>query len=226
MINDMLLGDNHACAGKPNISKTAPSSQESLRIGNTGRWFAWGFPSPWKPLPDSDPMLWKQSVSLLPLVSGTPWTFQRWRPCGLDISTGEDVSGLISHETRDPNRAMSVCHIKPNKEPIHKSPVELMCFAFLIKKWTGRLFAQVAGMRHRTWAQGPRVPFIAKRNLPSVDGEPFKSGGHPACLPGGLLFKNTRLLRTRCQDKRGGDKSVCDYVLAVTSKYLFTVLVE
>lgn len=172
------------------------------------------------------PNAMKTSVSLLSLVSGTPWTFQRWSPCGLDISTGEDVSGLISHETRDPDRAMSVCHLKPDKEPIHKSPVELMCFAFLIKKWTGRLFAQVACMRHRTWAQGPRVPFIAKRNLPSVDGEPFKSGGQPACLPGGLLFKNTRLLRTRCQDKRGGDKSVCDYVLAVTSKYLFTVLVE
>lgn len=37
MINGMSLGDNHECAGKTNISKTAPSSQESLRNGNTGR---------------------------------------------------------------------------------------------------------------------------------------------------------------------------------------------
>ncbi len=154
----MSLGDNHACAGKQTSAKQPHLLRKASALGTQDTVLHEDFPHP-ETLAWFGPNAMKTSISLLPLVSGTPWTFQRWRPCGLDISTGEDVSGLISHETRDPDRAMSVCHLKPNKEPIHKSPVELMCFAFLIKKWTGRLFAQVACMRHRTWAQGPRVPF-------------------------------------------------------------------
>ncbi len=117
----------------------------------------------------------------------------------MDISTGEDVSGLISHETRDPDRAMSVCHLKPNKEPIHKSPVELMCFAFLIKKWTGRLFAPGGLHASQDMSTGASCAFPSRLWMGNLLKwwSPCLSSRRPP-------LKNTRLLRTRCQDKRGG----------------------
>ncbi len=150
----MSLGDNHACAGKTNISKIDPSSQESLRNGNTGHCFAWGFPSPWKPLPDSDPMLWKHVFPYF------PWSVEHLEPSrdGETLWFGHFDWRICQwfDFTRDvyPDRAMSVCHLKPNKEPLHTRHLWSWCaLPFLLKsgreECLPRWPACVTGHEHR-----------------------------------------------------------------------------
>lgn len=117
----MSLGHNHACAGKTNSSKTAHLLRKASTPRTLDAVLHEGFPSPWKALPDSDPVLWKQVFPRFPCSLEHAWTFQRWRPCGLDISSGEDVSGLIAHETRDPDRAASVSHLKTQIKSPYRS---------------------------------------------------------------------------------------------------------
>lgn len=143
---------------KTNISKTAPSSQESLCNVNTGCCFAWGFPSPWKTLAESDQMLWKQVFPCSPgqwntLGEETLWFghFDRRRCQWFDF-------------TRDA-WPRSSCECQPSKAQI-KSP-----YRSYLRGWCALPFLLRSGRKDclPSWpacvtGHEPRVPFIAKRN--------------------------------------------------------------
>lgn len=93
-----------------------------------------------------------------------------------------------------------------------------MCFAFLIKKWTERLFAQLACMRHRTWAscafhskEKPGMGNLLKAVVTLLVFLEASSSKIP-----GFWEHDARI------NVKG--KRVCDYMLAVTSKYLQCLL--